>query len=172
MRVSGFPPVVVPQTRLVILGSMPGRLSLLQNQYYANPRNLFWLFMHELFGISPELAYVDRLELLKQAGVGLWDVLKHCERKGSLDSSIVGQTEVPNDFRLLFDTCPVLAAIGFNGQKAEAAFRRHVIPSLPAPVIARTRLVRLPSTSPANASQSRMDKLEQWKTTLGVGAGA
>ena len=163
MLLTSFAPVLAPQTRVVILGSMPGHLSLKRDQYYAHPQNRFWPIMHELFGIGLELSYAKRLELLTQAGVGLWDVLKHCEREGSLDSSIVGRTEVPNDFRLLFDRCPAVRALFFNGQKAEQAFRRHVIPSLPAPIVDRLHLITLPSTSPANTTRTKKAKVEEWK---------
>ena len=166
MMLTSFVPVLSSQTRVLILGSMPGQLSLERNQYYANPRNLFWPIMHELLGICPEASYTRRLELLTLAGVGLWDVLKHCQRKGSLDTSIVARTEVPNDFRALFDQYPAVGALCFNGQKAEKAFRRHVIPTLPAAILGCLHLIPLSSTSPANTSRTHAAKVEEWKAIL------
>lgn len=145
---------------------MSGQLSLERNQYYAHPRNLFWPIMHELFGISPQAPYARRLELLTQAGVGLWDVLKHCERDGSLDGSIVGSTEVPNDFESFLHNHLAVRAVCFNGRKAEKAFRRHVIPSLPTPIWNRVHLITLPSTSPANTTRTQVARVEEWKTIL------
>lgn len=156
---TSFPPVITPGTRVLILGSMPGQRSLDQQQYYAHPRNLFWPIMQELLGVPRQAPYPERLERLTAAGVGLWDVLMHCEREGSLDADIDRATEVPNDFRSLFEHHPALRALCFNGQKARSAFRRHVEPALPA----RIRLVTLPSTSPANAGLSLQAKLARWR---------
>lgn len=163
MRLTSFPPVVSRETRVLILGSMPGTRSLAEHQYYAHPRNLFWPFMEELFGIGRDRPYEQRLQELLARGIGLWDVLQHCEREGSLDSRIVPATEVPNDFRELLGACPELRAICFNGQKAAQAFRRHVIPVLNPAALARIELVPLPSTSPANAGQSQANKLGIWR---------
>jgi hypothetical protein len=38
---TGFPPVVGPTSRVLILGSMPGRVSLAAGEYCAQPRNVF-----------------------------------------------------------------------------------------------------------------------------------
>lgn len=162
-RLTGFPPVYAAGIRVLILGSMPGRASLEAGEYYANPRNLFWSIMHELFGIDPRLPYPERLKALTRRGVGLWDVLQHCERAGSLDSAIVPASEVPNDFGPLLDACPGLRAFCFNGQKAAQAFRRHVLPTLPPNVRATLDFFVLPSTSPANAGQSLAEKLNRWR---------
>lgn len=166
MLLTSFPPVSSPQTSVVILGSMPGQLSLKVNQYYAAPQNLFWPTMSQLFGIARELPYAERLALLVKAGVGLWDVLKHCDREGSLDASIDQATEVPNDFGLLFEQCPAVKAICFNGQKAEKAFRRHVIQSLPPQILSSIDIITLPSTSPANRTKTQLSKVEEWKALL------
>lgn len=159
---TSFPPVITPGTRVLILGSMPGQRSLDQQQYYAHPRNLFWPIMEELFGVPRQAPYPERLERLTAAGLGLWDVLMHCEREGSLDADIDRATEVPNDFPALFEQCPAITALCFNGQKARSAFRRHVEPALPA----RIGQVTLPSTSPAHASLNLQAKLAQWRAIL------
>lgn len=162
-RVSSFPPALGDGSlRVLILGSMPGVRSLAENRYYAHPQNYFWTLMGELFGAGPELDYARRLECLHDTGVGLWDVLKHCKRSGSLDSAIARDSEVPNDIPALIAASPQLRAIGFNGGTAWATFRRHVLPQLPAETRGRLALIPLPSTSPANAGIPRGRKLEEW----------
>lgn len=161
-RLTSFAPVVDAGTRVLVLGTMPGGRSLADNEYYAHPRNLFWPLMEDLFGIERHWPYERRLEAVLARGIGLWDVLKHCEREGSLDAAIVRQSEVPNDVAALLSRLPQLRAIAFNGQKAAQAFRRHVSPRLPTEAIAAVTLVPLPSTSPANAGQSWAEKRAQW----------
>lgn len=163
VRCRSFAPVIAPGCRLMILGSMPGLQSLRAEQYYYHPQNLFWRFMGELFGAGRELPYEARLERLKARHVGLWDSLAHCERGGSLDSAIVRDSEVPNDFAALLAAHPSVRAIACNGGKSWQAFRRHVVPTLRPDTLARIECLQLPSTSPANASQPVAAKLERWR---------
>jgi hypoxanthine-DNA glycosylase len=158
-RVSSFSPQVGASCRVLILGSVPSVRSLAAQQFYAHPHNLFWPFMGALFGAGPDLPYAERLARLHAAGVGLWDVLKHCERPGSLDSHIRRDSEVPNDIAGVLATHPTIAAIALNGGKAQQLFARHVAPAL-APD--RHAILALPSTSPANASLPRALKFERW----------
>lgn len=164
--INSFPPIARPDAALLILGSMPGKASLLANQYYAHPRNSFWPIMGALFGADPEASYAMRVRVLQQAGVAVWDVLASCRRAGSLDSDIDEESIVPNDFARFFRTHPRIERVYFNGAKAELSFRRHVLPGLAAtgrPLLRLVRMVRLPSTSPANASWSPARKLRAWR---------
>lgn len=130
-------------------------------QYYAHPQNLFWPFIRTTLSMPETPAYQDRLALLNQHGVGLWDVLQECFRTGSLDSDIEEISIIANDFSTLLQQFPSIRHIFFNGSKAEQAFRRHVLKhqSLPAGL----HYHRLPSTSPANASIPRARKLADWQ---------
>ena len=89
--VHSFEPVVGRDPRIVILGSMPGVVSLQAVQYYANPRNTFWAIIAELFGIDIECNYESRVRQVSHLPLILWDTLKACHRQGSLDSKILRQ---------------------------------------------------------------------------------
>lgn len=155
-KIKSFPFSADCRARILILGSMPGAESLRQQQYYAHPRNLFWEFMNELFGAGRELPYEERLSVLRDNGVALWDVAHTCRREGSLDANM---TEVEaNDFQSLFALAPNIHSIFFNGQKAAKLFKKLVFPNLDK----KTALVSLPSTSPANASISKTEKIKAW----------
>ncbi|MBP3983561.1 DNA-deoxyinosine glycosylase [Pseudoxanthomonas helianthi] len=145
-----LPPRVAAGCRVLVLGSMPGAASLAQAQYYAHPRNRFWPLMSALCGFPAGLDYAQRLAALQQAGVGLWDVIGQCHRRGSLDADIVPGSEIANALPSLWRAHPDLRAIAFNGGKAAQAFARHFPQGLPDGVDA----LALPSTSPANASYS------------------
>ena len=138
---------------------MPGQASLDAGQYYAHPRNAFWRLMGDLFGAAPELPYPERLTVLQSKGIAVWDVLAACERDGSLDADIVGDSVRVNDFSAFFAVHRDIREVFFNGAAAEWLFRRQVLSSLPGPAL---RLVRLPSTSPAHASLSYAAKLAAW----------
>lgn len=164
MPVSGFDPVADTQARLLILGSMPGVRSLAAGQYYAGPRNRFWPLMGEFLGFDPAMPYGRRLGQLTGAGIALWDVIRSCEREGSLDASIVESTEVPNDFAAFLERHSHIRAIAFNGQKAAKSFEKRV--ALSTSLRDRLDFLRLPSTSAANARYSHAALVEEWGAVL------
>lgn len=145
--------------RVLLLGSMPGVASLQEQRYYAHPRNRFWPLMADICGFDAALPYVQRLQALNVAGIGLWDVIGRCERRGSLDADIVRGTEVANALPELIATLPELKLIGCNGGASLQAFQRWVLPRLETP----PKLVALPSTSPANAAWSLPRLRQAWQ---------
>ncbi len=162
-HILSFPPVENPTATILILGSMPGKESLLTGQYYAHPRNAFWAIMGDLFGAAPALAYEARIEKLRSAGIALWDVLASCSRHTSMDADIDADSICVNDFASFFRKHPGITRVFFNGTMAETVFLKHVQPLL------LPRLLdcqRLPSTSPAHASMRYEQKLSAWKATL------
>lgn len=161
-KVTSFSPIISEEATVLILGSMPGQESLRQQQYYAFSRNAFWYIMDHICGAAPERKYSERVRRLQEAGIAVWDVLQHCEREGSLDSNIKLNTEVPNDFTTFLREYENIRCILFNGQKAEKAFRRHVLDTLPDEIRKRIALYTLPSTSPAYTI-SKVKKLRQWR---------
>jgi TDG/mug DNA glycosylase family protein len=161
MRVHSLAPVVDARSRVLVLGSMPGRVSLRAREYYAHPRNLFWHLMEDLLAVPRSAPYAERLACLLGRRVGLWDVLKTCTRATSLDSDIVASSIVPNDLWELLAAHPSIRVVCFNGAKAASSFRAHVLPSLRDS--GRIAFHDLPSTSPANASIPLETKRAAWR---------
>ncbi len=160
-RLHSFAPIVSESARTLILGTMPGTASLRAQQYYAHPRNAFWGILAELLDFDPCLEYPRRVRHLVDAGIAVWDVLRSCERHGSLDARITPTSIVANDFGRFFARHQQISKVCFNGAAAEVFYRRHVLPGL---ACARTmRYVRLPSTSPANASIPVPEKARIWR---------
>lgn len=163
-RVHSFEPVIGLNPRIIILGSMPGVISLQAVQYYANPRNAFWPIMAELFDINLESDYASRIHQIAKCPVILWDTLKTCEREGSLDAKIQEKRIEANDIAGLVIRFPGIRAIAFNGATSEKYFKRLVAPDLTEQ--SSITLVKLPSTSPANARMTFEHKLDSWRCLL------
>jgi len=141
--IESFPPIIGPNARILILGSIPGAASLAANEYYAHPRNLFWRIIADLLDTGPLLDYSSKTQALIAAQIAVWDVMKSCYRPGSLDAAIDKQSIVANDFISLFKNNPQLRQVFFNGTTAEQSFRRLVLPGLNCLPLS---LQRLPST--------------------------
>ena len=162
-EVQSFEPIVGRRPSIIILGSMPGVASLEAVQYYAHPRNAFWPIMGELFGIDHRVSYPQRIEQISDLPVILWDTLKSCHRPGSLDSNISRDSVAANDIPGLVVRYPGIRAIAFNGATSEKFFKQLVLKQLPVNDI---QLIRLPSTSPANAGMNFEQKLKIWRQLL------
>jgi hypoxanthine-DNA glycosylase len=156
-RLQGLPPVLSRVTRLLVLGSFPGAASLQAQQYYGHPRNAFWPLLGALWGIDmAALPYRQRLAQIRRRGLGLWDVYASCRRQGSLDQAIVDAEF--NDLASLRRRAPGLQLVVHNGGESARAMRH--VEALGYPVL------RLPSTSPANASWSFERKLAAWRAAF------
>ena len=160
---TSFAPIVGRAPRVLVLGSMPGVRSLEAQRYYAHPHNRFWRVMAEVCGLDADAPYARRVAHLKRCGIALWDVLQHCERSGSLDGAIVRGSEVPNDVASLLARHRSIGAVALNGGKAAQAFAQHVVPVLDEGVRARVAVLKMPSTSPANASVAPAAKVAAWR---------
>lgn len=161
VMLSSFPPVANNEAKILIVGSMPGEESLRLQQYYAHPRNAFWYIITQLLNCNDEISYEQKIQLLKQSNIALWDVLMSCERVGSLDASIRNASIIINDFATFYATHPKIKAIYFNGTKAEQEYKKRVLPTL-APHLQQIDNYRLPSTSPAMARLTKEEKLQHW----------
>lgn len=159
-RLQGLAALVDTQTRLLVLGSFPGRSSLARQQYYAHPQNGFWPILQAIWPLGPDEQSLDSYEKrsvwMLSKGLGLWDVYASCEREGSLDSAI--RAPEVNDLASLMQRCPALRVIAHNGGESFRHARHSRTLGLP--------VYRLPSTSPANASWSFERKLAAWREVV------
>jgi hypoxanthine-DNA glycosylase len=155
--IHSFEPIEDKNCRILILGTMPGRQSLEKNEYYANPRNVFWDIIFSLFGEPMTEDYEKKRRLLLLHGIALWDVLKNCRRDTSADSDI--RDPVPNDLLSFFNDHPPIDNVFFNGKQAWELYRKNVLIQA---IDQKLTYHRMTSTSPANASRSFEEKLKCW----------
>ena len=135
-----FEPVLAPDARVMIVGSMPSVKSLADAQYYAHPRNAFWPILFDIWGVVPHNDYERKKAMLRGHGVALWDAAACCEREGSLDSDM--RDVVFNDFSRVYALCPHIATVLCNSGTAYTLFMKSGFAG-------ERRVLRMPSTSPA-----------------------
>lgn len=158
-----FKPSIDNESKILILGSMPGIKSLEEQQYYAHQQNRFWKVMGNICNEPKlsELDYETKLKTLLNNNIALWDTIKSCKREGSLDSDI--QNEKPNDIRKLLKTYPNIETICLNGNKSYSAFKKYF------PVLfEKYACHRMPSTSSANARYSLNILIKEWSKIISV----
>jgi double-stranded uracil-DNA glycosylase len=154
-RKASFAPVVDDQTRILILGSLPGEASLAAARYYAHPRNQFWRLIGAVIGERlAETDYDARLASLRDHGLGLWDSIGSATRSGSLDTAI--RDVHANPLMDLIAGLPALRCVAFNGAKSATIGLAQLAG------LAGVETLRLPSSSPAHAALTFEAKLEQW----------
>jgi hypothetical protein len=76
------------------------------------------------YGTDKIIDYDEQLETLVGRGFALWDIVQECERKGSLDTDIIGET--PNPIREFCDGCGSVRRIVIaNGTTGGKFFVKH-----------------------------------------------
>lgn len=151
-----FDPVIYKDTHTLILGSFPSIKSFENNFYYAHPRNQFWKILEGVTGY-PIHNKDQKLWLLKEAGLGLWDMIEECRRENSLDSSL--ETETVNDIASFLTQHPSIKKIAFTGKKAEALYQIHFD-------YLEIKTCYLPSPSSAYAKMKIEEKIKIYKERL------
>ena len=157
-RIYGFAPVYREDARLLIVGSMPSVESLHQSFYYAHPRNAFWPMMAQILGEETPQDIQAKKAMLLRHRIALWDTVHSCLREGSLDSAI--RSAQPNDFEFLYQRCPGIRHVIFNGAAAQQLYQRLVSRQ-----DARFIFHRMPSTSPAYTLKYE-NKLAAWSQAV------
>ncbi len=154
IKSKSFSPIIYSDTKILILGSLPGKKSLELKQYYGHARNRIWKILSHLTGGDIPVTYQQKKELLCKNKIGLWDVALSAHREGSLDSNI--KDESPNDIEGLIKNYDSIKVIGFNGKKSEKMFYKYFTENL------EIKYVPLPCTNPANMAISFEDICARW----------
>ena len=147
---------------MLILGSIPGKISLEKQEYYGNPRNHFWPILFELFQEPPVKNYKEKITFAKRHGLALWDSIGSCYRQGSLDANIM--EEEPNDIPGLLTEYPSIRLVACNGTKSFTTFNKNFdLNKFP-----EVDVIKLPSTSPIPGRYTKTfeGKVEAWKEIM------
>ena len=151
-----FEPIIFNDTQTLILGSFPSIKSFENSFYYAHPRNQFWKILEKVTGY-PVNNRDQKIWLLKETKLGVWDMIASCQRDNSLDSSL--EDEIVNDIPALLAKYPSITKLAFTGKKAQALFETHF-------GHLDIERVYLPSPSPAYAAMTLDEKVAEYKEKL------
>jgi hypoxanthine-DNA glycosylase len=155
---TSFGPISNADTEILILGTMPGDMSLELGEYYGHSRNRFWKIISTITNNNLPLTYADKKALLLKTNIGIWDIAHKAKRKGSLDSAI--EDEEPNNLNGFIEKHKNLKTIGFNGSKSEALYDKYFDRKT------GIKYISLPSTSPANTGVDFDSICEKWRQIL------
>lgn len=154
----GFPPIVDKNSRILILGTMPGPEALRKQEYYGFSGNHFWKILFALFNREVPKVYAEKVAFLGEKQIALWDVFQSCERKSAADQDIKCAT--PNDIPGILKKYPNIQTIFIDSKTGLKAFNQYFSGKITLPVY------YLPSPSPAHASLSLAEKIKAWSVIL------
>lgn len=157
MLKSSFDPIADANSRVLLLGTLPGDESLRTGQYYANPTNQFWSLVMDDSSIS---TYEAKKKFLLDNHIAIWDVLQNANRTGSLDKNIL--QEIPNDFDSFFEDHPNIQYVFFNGNAARDYFEQYCSKWI------KTKIIKTLPSSSVKLKMSLSLKREKWQDALKI----
>lgn len=142
---------------ILMLGSFPSEASRKAGEFYGNKRNQFWRLLFNVFNetYTLETSYKEKINFLYNHNIALWDVIKECETKGSLDSEI--KNPIFNDINEFISNHPKITRIFCNGQMVYNLVKKMNIQV--------DKIEVLPSSSPTNTMKYDI-KLMLWKEKI------
>lgn len=149
-----FEPVYDAHSNVLILGTFPSVKSREHHFYYGHPQNRFWKVIAALTKSELPTTLEAKKALLLTHGIAMWDVIQSCDITGSSDSSI--KNVVPMDFSTILAQSQI-KRIFANGATAAKLYQTYCEKNTGIPII------KLPSTSPANAACSLEKLLVAWR---------
>ena len=147
-------PIFNEDSRILILGTFPSVKSREGQFFYHHPQNRFWKVFAAVCMVDVPSSIEEKTQFLLANNIAVWDVIQSCEICGSSDSSI--KNVVPNDLSIILEHSKV-ERIFSNGNKSYELYIRYCLSKVGRDII------KLPSTSPANASYSLERLIEAWK---------
>ncbi len=151
-------PIYNKKSNILILGTFPSVKSRENKFFYSHPQNRFWKIIAYITNTSPVPSTIDeKKNMLLNNKIALFDVIKSCDITGSSDTSI--KNVEPWDLSIILDSCNI-KKIYANGNKAYELYMKYCYNNL------KRSIIKLPSTSPANASFNFERLLSEWSQIL------
>lgn len=148
-----FEPVFDGSSKILILGTFPSVKSRESNFYYGHPRNRFWHIIASLTKHPLPQTTEEKVKLLINNKIAIWDVVQSCDIHASSDSSITNV--IPADIEKILSESKI-DKIYANGTAAYNLYNKYCLKNT------GKEIIKLPSTSPANAAYSLEKLLKYW----------
>lgn len=152
-----FEPVFDEKSEILILGTLPSVKSREERFYYGHKQNRFWKVLAAVCGEDVPADIEGKKQFLLRNHIAVWDVIAECDIVGSSDSSI--RNVVPTDIKGLLGKTNI-QKIYANGATAYKLYMKYSFP------LTKREIVKLPSTSPANAAFSMEKLVEIWGSMI------
>ena len=153
-----FKPIFDKNSKILILGSFPSVISRKFGFYYTNPQNRFWRVLAGILNANVPERTDEKIKFLLSHHIAIYDAAISCEIEGSSDAKM--SKIVPANLKPIFKEANI-SQVYANGGKAYEMCEQY----LEDEIIKATKneVIKLPSTSPANAKFS-LEKLKcEWK---------
>lgn len=152
-----FGAVIDKDCKVIILGSVPSVKSENEGFYYMHKQNKFWKVMGILLNKDLYNGGVEyRKEVLLKNHIALYDAIEECDIVGSSDNKI--SNEIPADIKGFIaksKICKVFC-LGKKSYDITLKYNKDL----------QDIIVKLPSSSPANASYSVERLVQEWREIL------
>lgn len=149
-----FEPIFDSNSKILILGTFPSVKSRENNFYYGHPQNRFWSVLAEILGTETPKSIPEKMRMLIENKIAIWDVVGSCEISNSADTSI--KNVEPNDIGIILENADI-KTIYANGKTAEKLYNKYLLKET------EKEIIPLPSTSPANAAFSKERLVKAWE---------
>ncbi len=149
-----FEPIFNKDSKILILGSLPSVKSREEGFYYGHPQNRFWSVLSSIYNIEIPKTIDEKIAMLVNNSIAIWDVIESCDIIGSSDSSI--KNVIPADLSKILNNSNI-QNIYANGKTASKLYKKYSEKNT------GIKIIELPSTSPANATYTLDRLIEAWK---------
>ncbi len=149
-----FEPIFNKDSKILILGSLPSVKSREEGFYYGHPQNRFWSVLSSIYNLEIPKIIDEKIEMLINNNIAIWDVIESCDIIGSSDSSI--KNVIPADLSKILNNSNI-QNIYANGKTASKLYKKYSEKNT------GIKIIELPSTSPANATHTLDRLIEAWK---------
>lgn len=158
-----FKPIFDKNSKILILGSFPSVISRKFGFYYTNPQNRFWRVLAGILNADLPESTDEKINFLLAHRIAIYDAAISCEIKGSSDAKM--SKIVPVNLKPIFKEANITQVYA-NGGKAYEICKKY----LEDEIIKATKneVIKLPSTSPANAKFSLEKLVCEWRVVADI----